>query len=75
MKIKEVMIILGFVLILLGLGFGVGCQYSCKSLCGVCSNEQLGPCFFLFLFVGILFIVSGASLILTWNKSEKIKKP
>ncbi|MEK6859695.1 MAG: hypothetical protein AABX54_02670 [Nanoarchaeota archaeon] len=40
----------------------------CRNLCLICKDSQLGSCFFLFLFAGIIFIVDGASLYLT-NKT------
>ena len=65
---------------LLFLGFGAGwCGFSkrsCESLCDVCGAEQLHPCFFLFLFVGIIFIISGSSLIMDYvlREDSKLKK-
>ena len=59
------------------MGFGISGSMLdrtlCRGLCSICSSQQLSPCFFLFLFVGIIFIISGYSLV-TINK-EKTKLP
>ncbi|MDP3026093.1 MAG: hypothetical protein Q8N63_00145 [Nanoarchaeota archaeon] len=62
---------------IIGLGFmGFGLLGSvldrtlCGGLCSTCSSQQLSPCFFLFLFVGIIFIISGFSLVMM-KKAEK----
>ncbi|MFA5173868.1 MAG: hypothetical protein WC438_01680 [Candidatus Pacearchaeota archaeon] len=36
---------------------------SCTSLCSVCNFAQLKPCFFLLIFVGLIFMISGLSLL------------
>ena len=61
----------------IGLGFmgfgilgGILDRMLCRGLCSTCSSQQLSPCFFLFLFVGIIFIISGFSLV-TIKKEEK----
>lgn len=53
-------------------------KYICLSTCDV---QQLHPCFFLFLFVGIIFILCGCSLIMSHvlrnkgkNKKDSRKK-
>jgi len=57
--------IIGFVFIVFGLVWSIFEKSLCSGLCEQCGTSQLQPCFFLFLFVGIIFIINGASLILT----------
>jgi len=71
MKIKQ---IIGFAFIVFGLIWGILDKYSCNSLCRVCVYLQLSPCYFLFLFVGVIFIISGVSLILTSDIRKREKK-
>jgi hypothetical protein len=56
------------------IGFGIfGFIFNrkiCQSLCYTCSSQQLSPCFFLFLFVGIIFVISGYDLV-TIKKRKK----
>ena len=59
MKFKKI----GIGFIILGLIEIVISGISCRSLCTVCNSTQVKPCFFLFIFVGIIFIVSGLSII------------
>lgn len=66
--------IIGFGFIIWGLVWSILNKFSCKLICEVCSNQQLSPCFFLFIFVGIIFIISGASLILSSKQYKKKKK-
>ena len=61
----------GFGLIIIGMIFSVFNRYFCRFICNVCDNQQLSPCFFLFLFVGIILIIDGASLVLLGEKSKK----
>ena len=72
-----------FRLIATGLGFGLQGfgffwslfdRFLCDSLCkdGVCTSNNNFTCFGLFLFVGIIFIVCGYSLI-TMKPSKKKK--
>jgi len=67
------------IIIFLFIGFGILWsildKFMCNRMCSVCTYKQLSPCYFLFLFVGIIFIVCGASLLLTpeWKKSRKRK--
>ena len=42
---------------------------SCKSLCRSCTAVQIKPCFFLFIFVGIILMVAGIS-IMSLNKQK-----
>ena len=55
--------IIGFVFIAIGIILGVLDRFMCKGLCSVCSSKQLSPCFFLFLFVGIIFVITGYALV------------
>ena len=56
--------IIGFVFIVFGVVVGSIDKWLCKSLCKTCLPSQLFPCIFLFLFVGLIFIIAGYSLIL-----------
>ena len=67
-------IIIGFAFMLFGILWSWLNQYSCKALCRLCSLQQLSPCFFLFIFVGIIFTITGASLVLTGNNMFRSKK-
>jgi hypothetical protein len=65
----------------IGLGFmGFGLLWGmlngalCKGLCLACSSQQLSPCFFLFLFVGIIFIISGFSLVIMKSREKSLPK-
>lgn len=62
MRIKN---IIGFALVILGPLFSFLSQTICSDLCKTCSFKELSPCFFLFNFVAIIFIVSGTSVIIT----------
>jgi len=64
----------GIGFIILGLVLSVLDKIICRGLCEVCSTSQLSPCYFLFLFVGIIFIINGASLIITHIEGEKLEK-
>ena len=57
--------IIGFIFIALGLFWSILDRFMCKNLCSTCTNQQLNPCFFLFLFVGIIFVVVGYVLVTT----------
>ena len=67
---------IGFGFINIGLIWSLLNQCSCNYLCETCSYEQISPCYFLFVFVGIILIVCGASLLLTpeFKKKRRIKK-
>ena len=67
-NMKDLINSIGFILIVGGLGISVLNNFFCRNLCVICSIEQISPCFFLFLFSGILLIVSGASLIIENKK-------
>ena len=63
--------------IILGIIEALISKYSCTSLCALCDSKQISPCFFLFLFVGIIFVVSGLSILTMKQKKlprVKIKK-
>jgi len=66
--------IIGICFIILGLIECLISKISCSSLCRNCNSVDLKPCFFLFIFAGILLIISGFSLYLTkYKKFPKIK--
>ncbi len=69
----ELKVGLGFAFIILGITWSVLDRFLCKSLCNICTYEQISPCFFLFLFVGIIFIMDGIRLIIPIKKN-KFKK-
>lgn len=56
--------IIGFVFIIFGLVWSLLNKVLCKNLCVDCLYQQISPCLFLFLFVGIVMIINGSSLIL-----------
>ena len=68
---RVIRITIGGFFILLGIVWASLNRFSCNRLCSSCAYEQLAPCYFLFLFVGIIFIVSGASLILAASKKQE----
>jgi len=55
--------IIGFGFMGFGIIGGMISRFLCKGLCSTCSSQQLSPCFFLFLFVGIIFTICGYSLV------------
>jgi len=63
---------IGFGFVVLGLIWSVLDGFFCQRLCKICSGNQNNPCYFLFLFVGIILIVSGTSLFIrNRNKGKK----
>ena len=62
--------VIGFSFMGFGILGGIIDRMLCKGLCSTCNSQQLSPCFFLFLFVGIIFVISGFSLV-TMKKEEK----
>jgi|APSaa5957512622_1039677.scaffolds.fasta_scaffold46025_3 hypothetical protein len=66
--------ILGFGFILFGILWCSLNKLSCTSICKDCGLLDIKPCYFLFLFVGIIFIVNGTSIILMWGLRDKSKK-
>lgn len=74
MKIKAAVVsTMSLILVLVGLVFGLFEARLCFSICEACNNDQLGPCYFLFLFVGIIFVVTGASLFNNYRDLRKIE--
>ena len=60
--------------IILGLIETLISRISCKSLCAICTTEQLNPCFFLILFVGIIYMVCGLAILsMQQNNFPKVK--
>lgn len=64
---------IGFSILGIGILWSIFERSLCKNICETCTNQQLSPCFFLFIFVGIILIVDGASLILLENQLKKNK--
>jgi len=69
---------IGFGFVILGL-IEVGISgLSCKSLCQSCTATQIKPCFFLFVFAAIIFIIAGLSIMslqeIKLPKAKLIKK-
>ncbi len=64
--------IIGFGFIVFGLIWCFLNKVFCKEFCEACNNQILAPCYFLILFTGIIFIICGVGLILTFN--TKINK-
>jgi len=62
--------IIGFIFITIGLIVSVLDKFMCTCLCSTCTNQQLNPCFFLFLFVGIIFFVAGYVLIIMKQQTQ-----
>ena len=56
--------IIGFCFVILGIGWALFNRVLCNQLCNSCKYGQLVPCYFLFIFVGIILVISGVSLIL-----------
>lgn len=52
----------GIAFMVFGVIWSIFDRYLCKFLCKTCTDQQLSPCFLLFLFVGIIFVVAGFSL-------------
>jgi len=66
--------IIGFVFISFGIIGGIVDKLLCRGLCNTCSSQQLSPCFFLFLFVGIIFVISGFSLVAMKKEATNLPK-
>ena len=76
MKLKSIIIsLISLIFILTGLVFGLFNSKLCFNICKICSNDQLSPCYFLFLFVGIIFVVSGISLFYNFRELRKVELP
>jgi len=52
----------GICFMIFGVLWSIFDRHLCGFLCKTCSSQQLSPCFLLFLFVGIIFIIVGFSL-------------
>ena len=66
--------IIGLIFISFGIAGGVLDRLLCRGLCSVCTSQQLSPCFFLFLFVGIIFVISGYSLVAMKKEKDNLPK-
>ncbi|MDD5191786.1 MAG: hypothetical protein PHH54_05145 [Candidatus Nanoarchaeia archaeon] len=66
--------IIGFVFIISGIVGGIVDRTICKNLCHICNQQQLSPCYFLFLFVGIIFVVSGYSLVAMRKERDNLPR-
>ena len=65
---------IGIAFIVLGIVWAAFNSYFCNRICsGMCNYNQISPCYFLFVFVGIIFIVSGFSLA-SLSQDENPKK-
>lgn len=65
--------IIGFAFVKGGIIWAIFNKPFCRLISKTATYEQLAPCHFLFLFVGIIFIVCGASLLLTPDYKKKAK--
>ena len=67
---------IGFGIQGLGLFWGFFDKLICDSLCdkGICTKSDTGNCFLIFLFVAIIFIIVGYSIITLKPKKRKKKK-
>jgi len=63
---------IGAIFIAVGLIVSILDRFMCRKLCSNCTNQQLNPCFFLFLFVGIIFVVVGYSLLALRNQKTQL---
>ncbi|VVB78637.1 Uncharacterised protein [uncultured archaeon] len=70
---KNTIIFVSFALILIGFLQTFFYKTFCRGFCSVCKDPQLNSCFFLLLFTGIIFIVDGASLYLSYKVLMKSK--
>ena len=66
--------VIGFGFMGFGILGGITERLLCKGLCSTCNSQQLSPCFFLFLFVGIIFIISGSSLVIIKKEATNLPK-
>lgn len=65
--------VLGFGFIIFGIIWSLLSNFSCSSICESCGLIEIKPCYFLFLFVGIIFVVNGFSIITVWGFRSKKK--
>jgi|TARA_B100001971_G_C18250352_1_gene577662 hypothetical protein len=56
---------IGLVFVLFGLFEVFYSRRLCGLLCDTCGIVNLQPCFLLYIFVGIIFLVVGSSLVLS----------
>ncbi|MBD3253007.1 hypothetical protein GF386_04705 [Candidatus Pacearchaeota archaeon] len=54
---------IGFAFVILGIVWSLSIRFFCRSLCEAGSQTQLMMCNYLSLFVGVIIILSGVSLI------------
>ena len=75
MYLSTLRMIIGFGFKGIGLFWAIEDRFLCQNLCaGGCSAVQSTTCSLLFLFVGIIFIVSGfALLVMKETKKRKLK--
>ncbi len=66
--------IIGFVFMGFGILGGLLDRLLCGGLCSTCNSQQLSPCYFLFLFVGIIFVISGYSLVAMKKENDNLPK-
>jgi hypothetical protein len=66
----------GFGFIILGLVWALFNHSLCKGICEKCGDTGLSPCFFLLMFSGIVFVISGTSLVINLKEEaiNQIKK-
>jgi uncharacterized membrane protein YczE len=55
--------IIGGCFIVFGIIWESLCSFFCDKLCPLCSTSQIYPCFSILLFVGLIFLGIGLSLI------------
>lgn len=66
--------VISIVLVLYGLIYSIFNKTFCKGICSECINTTSLNCTFIFIFVGIIFIVSGTSLYATYRDIEAINQ-
>ena len=71
-KIEVIGNFIGFIFLIFGLIWITLEKMFCRKICMICNYEQISPCIFLFIFVGIIFIVSGASLLILENIAPEL---
>ncbi len=66
--IRSIKIAIGFGFIFFGIFWIIFDKYSCTNVCKLLPY----PCIWLFMFIGIIFIVCGASLLVMENSPPEI---
>jgi len=66
--------VLGFLFIFIGFLFFLLNIPTCDYLCDYCTFKLIKPCVLLSLFVGIIFTITGANIIILYNP-DKDKLP